>query len=317
MGAGEVTVLAPSGFGGVTATVEVVRPYLPPHRRRTSGGGLRAAVRVAAAAAARASVVHVHSSFRARALVRDGAVVAALLARGIPVVWQFHGTDAALADEPPWWFPTLARRASLLTVDVGLQRRLAARGLHAGLVGAAVDLGSLPTHREPEPGLVLFLGRLTAAKGVATLLASLPAWPRGSRLVVAGDGPLRPQVAAAGATALGWITALERSRWLARASLVVLPSASEGAPLAVAEALASGVPVVASGGEGVADLVGRGGTVLAEVTPTTVADAVRRHLAGPPVVESSEVARVRERVDPQVVARQWQAAWLSSRRAPG
>lgn len=292
----------------MAATVDLVCAQLPEVPRAPWGGiGPDRWARVLASS----RPVHLHSSFRGRALARDTALVAALVASRRPFVWQFHGTSEALRRAPPAVVLRLLARGTAASVDPTLVEALRARGIDATLVDAAIALDALPEVRAPEPGLVLFLGRLVPEKGVRALLASVRGWPAGARLAVAGDGPLLGEVLAAGprVTALGWVDAAGRRAWLARAHALVLPSTSEGAPLAVAEAVASGVPVVASGGGAVRSLVGSAGRVLEDPDPGAIARAVGEVLAGPPAVDPAEVARVRARVAPARVADQWRALW--------
>lgn len=309
-------VVAPTGPGGVAGMVDAVVPLLPEARRVSSGGGLRAPIRWlrAAALGGGAVAVHLHSSFRDRALPRDGALVAALSAGGRPFVLQFHGTSRGLVDAPP---PGLvralawaSRRGVLASVDPALVAALAAWGIEATRARIAVDPAWLPdpSARRPEPGLVLFLGRLVPEKGVRELLASVPGWPAGARLVVAGEGPLAPEVRRAGGQVMhvGWVSPAERRAWLSRAALVVLPSREEAAPLAVAEAVASGVPVVASGAGAVASLVGSAGLVLDRPDARALARAVASMLA---TTVPSEAGRVRAETSPAAVAEEWRALW--------
>ena len=111
---------------------------------------------------------------------------------------------------------------------------------------------------DPGPGagvgdFVLFAGRLSPEKGVATLLA---AWKLldGIRLTIAGDGPLAPIVAAEAARNpknIEWLGRVgpERVRELmGEARCVVFPSECyEGLPFAIVEAFSRGTPVIASG----------------------------------------------------------------------
>ncbi|MGI9183385.1 MAG: glycosyltransferase family 4 protein [Solirubrobacteraceae bacterium] len=80
-------------------------------------------------------------------------------------------------------------------------------------------------HRLPEGPLVLYAGRLVAAKGVEVLI---DAWPRVSpdaTLVVAGDGPLRERLrAVSGTRILGSLAREELPMAYAAACLVVVPS---------------------------------------------------------------------------------------------
>ncbi|HWL99374.1 MAG TPA: glycosyltransferase family 4 protein [Nocardioidaceae bacterium] len=102
--------------------------------------------------------------------------------------------------------------------------------------------------------VVLFAGRLVEEKGVDTLLR---AWVRadtaGSRLVVAGDGPMSAQVqdAAQADTSiefLGWTDQQRLTELQRRARVTVVPSQwyEAGPPLVLLQALGAGTPVLAS-----------------------------------------------------------------------
>jgi glycosyltransferase involved in cell wall biosynthesis len=119
---------------------------------------------------------------------------------------------------------------------------------------------------------VLYLGRLSAEKGVDVLLEAflsaagdLPGW----RLVVAGEGPERAALAArlAGRPGAGRVELAGRvegealDALVAGASLCAVPSRwHENAPFSALEALAAGTPVVASRAGGLPELVSEGGT---------------------------------------------------------
>ena len=121
----------------------------------------------------------------------------------------------------------------------------------------------------PDPGApdgrpragILFVGRLTAEKGVAVLAdaSRLSAAP----LTVIGDGPLLGPLTGAGVTALGFRGREEVQAAMASAAAVVVPSLwYEGLPMVVAEAFAAGTPVIASRIGALADLVEDGVTGL-------------------------------------------------------
>jgi glycosyltransferase involved in cell wall biosynthesis len=114
-----------------------------------------------------------------------------------------------------------------------------------------------------------FVGRLAPEKGLDTLIK---AWPLvrakylGAQLIVIGEGPLRP-VLEEGVKALGMEigpglavelrgTAVDPSEALREADLFILPSREEGMSIALLEAMALGVPVVASSIPGNRRLVG-------------------------------------------------------------
>ena len=112
--------------------------------------------------------------------------------------------------------------------------------------------------------LVLAIGRMTEQKNFGDLLnvlaaldSSVPDW----RCLIAGDGPLYGDlvqaVAAKGLSGKvllpGQVSGIERM--LGTADIFCMPSLWEGRPLALLEAMAAGLPVVAYGIEGVAELV--------------------------------------------------------------
>lgn len=119
---------------------------------------------------------------------------------------------------------------------------------------------ALPTI--PRTGL-LFAGRLSAEKGLDTLARAAGGLPPGS-VRVAGSGPLAS--ALEGEPALQALGRLDRQTLqaeMARATALVLPSACyENAPLAVLEAFACGLPVIASRLGALAEIVDEGVTGL-------------------------------------------------------
>jgi glycosyltransferase involved in cell wall biosynthesis len=106
------------------------------------------------------------------------------------------------------------------------------------------------------------------------------------RLVVAGDGPAREAVAAAlgpRAHLLGACPPELLQALYAASDLIVWPAVNEAFGMALLEARAAGLPVVAGDQGGVATIVdhGRSGLVVAPLTPEAFAAAVRRLLLDP------------------------------------
>lgn len=110
----------------------------------------------------------------------------------------------------------------------------------------------------------LVVGRLSVEKGVLELVRS---WrDMGHPLTVIGDGPLREQLAAATSdevTLLGWQTPQQVSAAMAGAALLCLPSLCyEQFPLVAVEAMAHGLPILASNRGALSELVQPGQTGL-------------------------------------------------------
>lgn len=92
---------------------------------------------------------------------------------------------------------------------------------------------------------LLVLGRLEAEKGV--VLAAHAAREAGVPIVFAGEGPLRPQVEAAGGLVTGWLDSSQVWDAIGRARCLVFPSQwYETFGLVVTEAAARGVPAIVS-----------------------------------------------------------------------
>ena len=111
-----------------------------------------------------------------------------------------------------------------------------------------------PWLRDPSLRVVLAVGRLVAQKDHATLVDAFARAGLGPdvRLVVLGEGPLRPELEAAvakhGLTGVVDLPGFVDNPYaeMAAADLFVLPSRWEGSPGVLIEAMSCGVPVVAT-----------------------------------------------------------------------
>jgi glycosyltransferase involved in cell wall biosynthesis len=114
--------------------------------------------------------------------------------------------------------------------------------------------------------LILFVGSLLESKGLGELLdafAALASSRSDTRLVLIGEGGYRPileqKAKACGAmdrvSVLGRQSSATVADWMRAADLFCLPSYSEGCPNVIVEALASGLPIVATDVGGIPELV--------------------------------------------------------------
>ncbi|UCH33718.1 MAG: glycosyltransferase [Armatimonadota bacterium] len=146
----------------------------------------------------------------------------------------------------------------------------------------------------PDTAVIVSVGRLSREKGHRYLIdaAAQLRSPQRIHLLFVGDGPEKPAlerlVASHDMTAMttfaGWRT--DVVPFYRAADIVVLPSLTEGLPVALLEAMACGKPVVASDVGGVAEVLGASayGLVVPPANPSALTNALaclveRRHFA--------------------------------------
>jgi glycosyltransferase involved in cell wall biosynthesis len=165
-----------------------------------------------------------------------------------------------------------------------LNQRLADEAETRGLPACHVSKAEIAT---PE-SKILFIGRLVDIKGVEVLLKALATLP-GGQLLVAGDGNQRmalenlAEKLKVSAEFLGIVGKAERAQLFASSTILVIPSLvlpdgrTEGMPVVALEALAFGLPVIASGVGGLSEIVidGQNGLLFEAGNHLLLADKIR------------------------------------------
>lgn len=189
------------------------------------------------------------------------------------------------------------RRRSLIANGVDTDTFAPARGAPRAVSGCPFEPG--------RHWLVGTVGRLQTVKNQPLLarafvraLQSQVAMRDTARLVIVGEGPLRAEVervlAAAGMADLAWLPGArdDVAEVLRSLNLFVLPSQAEGTSCTLQEAMASGLPVVATAVGG---------------TPDLVQENVTGHLVPPDDEQAMADAMVRAFGTPDNSARQGEA----------
>lgn len=252
-----------------------------------------AAARLLALRARRAAVVvHVHLS-QGGSFVREGAVLRLAHAVGLPTVATVHGSrfDAYFDANRRRVGAVLAAADRVVVLTGDALERVRSLGLadRAAVLKNPVEVPGRPAADPASSWTVVFAGEVGTRKGADTLL---DAWPSVSaavpaaRLVLAGPVPKGQEGLAARAAALGTVTWLgpvalaEVLSQLAGAGLAVLPSRAEAMPKFILEAMAAGLPVVATDVGAVAEVLDPAvGRVVAPGDPAALAQALVELLA--------------------------------------
>jgi phosphatidyl-myo-inositol dimannoside synthase len=257
-----------------------------------------------------ATVLHAH-------WVVPGGVIAALAARGLPLVISVHGSDVFVAERNEaarhaarsalrraGWVTACSDDLRLRTINLGADSartetvaygvdaaRFAPSGTAREQVRRELGIGDAP--------FVFSAGRLVRKKGFEHLIdaarllgETFPA----VRVVIAGEGDLRDELQARAEAAgsgrvklIGFRSQDDVGQLSAAADVVVVPSVRDeagnvdGLPNFALEALSTATPVVATRVGGLPQAIedGKTGRLVVERDPAALADAIRDLLSHP------------------------------------
>ncbi|HMY71328.1 MAG TPA: glycosyltransferase, partial [Blastocatellia bacterium] len=237
---------------------------------------------------------------------------AALIGRrlNVPVFITARGTDINLFSRMPLIRPKIVKALQRATGIIAVSQALKARMIELGI--AAEKIAVIPNgidhavfHPQdraaarrklglnPEDTILLTVGALVPAKGIDRLIDALALLVRKDqerrlKLFVIGEGVERKKLESQISNLrlenrvflLGAKPQTELVAWYSAADLFCLASQREGCPNVVIEAMACGLPVIATDVGGVRELIGAAcGRVVAESNPETFAAEIGSALA--------------------------------------
>ncbi len=270
----------------------------------------------------RPQFVHAHD------LYPSGTAAARLVAgTGVPLVVTVHGSDLYTNLVRPAWRSelrrTVASAAAVVCVGESLARDVVAEAgadpSSTFVIPDAYD-DSMFHHvaRPPRDGrrTLLAIGRLVEVKGIDVLITALATLVAGGEdldAVIVGTGPregaLREQAVALRVADrvrfAGRLSQEELASAMSDADLFVCSSRSEGFGVALVEAMATGLPVVATRSGGPEDIVREGqGVLVAPNDAEALADGIAAALREPPAQGTEAISGdVRERYGREGVGR--------------
>ncbi len=241
----------------------------------------------------------IHAHFASNAALQ-GLLCADLL--GLPFSCTGHGTETLIEREP--YLPLLIQRARpFITISNYNRQRVTteievAKSVDIKVVRCGIDLSlfdDVPDRSDvPDTPVILSVTWLKQVKGVPYLIEACDVLrKRGNRFtcVIIGGGELRAeaeyQIADQGLGEFIKLTGpLNRQdvlAWYRKADVFALPSLSEGIPLALMEAMAMKLPVVATRITGIPELVtdGTDGLLVEPGDGAAIADALQIMLTTP------------------------------------
>jgi glycosyltransferase involved in cell wall biosynthesis len=253
---------------------------------------------------------------------------------GFPNVLTIHGNMRRVArvrKAQPFSFLWLAARLERLTIPRSqgvvcitrhTQEAASSLAKHTWVVPNAVDAVFFDLDPQPPPGAparILCVGDLYALKNQNALIRALDPLAESRKFEVLFLGKARAEEPYAAeffrlvkarpwCGYRGFASREELKAYMRQATLLALPSLEENCPMAVLEALAAGVPVVAARVGGVPDLIeeGQSGFLCDPLEADSMRAAIERVLGNP--AGAREVARqaklrAKARFHPEVIAR--------------
>jgi len=210
-----------------------------------------------------------------------------------PKMFHLHGIDVnflkryrlsrAILKHVADYYITITRQMERDLMELGISRS------RITYLPNAVNGELFRPHGEKEDNLLLFVGRISFGKGLHVLLDSLHDLKKSVSLVIIGPATSlnyyqdilkriekENQRGKHRITYLGALDQPEVAKWCQKASILILPSFSEGFPVVILEALSCETPVIATPVGGIPELIRdyENGFLIPPNNPLKLAEAI-------------------------------------------
>lgn len=227
--------------------------------------------------ARRVALVHVHMSTGASTW-RKSIFIVSSLAFQVPCLIHMHGGDYVqffnnhcnrTKQRFIRWLLTQAKAVIVLSpgwrADIGAIAPDAKTTVIYNSVALPRFEQARPIGRAGGTCSILFLGRISEAKGAFDLIRAAALVQGDFKLTLCGPGDIERATELVTELKLnskvefaGWVAGAAKDQLLANANIFVLPSHYEGVPMAILEAMAWALPIVATAVGGIPDVVSDG-----------------------------------------------------------
>lgn len=222
----------------------------------------------------RVALVHVHVATRASFWRKSIFILISLLTKR-PVIFHLHGAEfmqfysnecGRVAKKYLRYILNHVSRIVVLSSQWRDQISQISKNKEITIIYNPIFLEKIQSHQtKREKNTLIFLGRLGERKGIFDLMKAVSELLKQHhevKLVFGGDGDfvsVNELAEHLGITRsieyVGWVTGDAKAKLLSSAAIYVLPSYNEGLPMGVLEAMAAGLPIVATSIGGIPDAV--------------------------------------------------------------
>ncbi len=246
-----------------------------------------------------AVLFHIHFAMKG-SFLRKAHLIRHAHRLGAPVLAHSHGSqimpwyESLPAAGKRWVRRSLDRASGIIVLSAAWKRfyeqEIGCKAPVTVIPNAAI---ASPVPRTSTPGVVRFIamGRLGKRKGTFELVSALAQIANDKtlpklELVLLGDGAVdevRAHAVSLGVESLirfptGWVSEEEKQEQLSASDVFILPSHNEGLPVAMLEAMATGIPPIVTPVGGIGDVIqdGENGLLVAPGDVPAIAAAMRR-----------------------------------------
>lgn len=244
------------------------------------------------------NMVHFNPSFDHKSLKRELIMIILCKLFGFSSLVQFHGGNLARLmkkDRLPFYIQLILKWSTHCAVLTEIQKQPLLNFVSENKITVLpnmVDTSQFIVKNKKTNFIVLFMSRIDIAKGVYDVIEAIPEvlknYPQ-ARFIFAGEGPDKARLELLCCTNglikqvkfLGYIDDEQKVNFLAQGDIFLFSShLNEGIPYSLLEAMAAGLPVIATSVGAIPEIIqdGKQGILVPPEQPAKLAEAISKLL---------------------------------------